>query len=104
MYKIERLAAIKKWVRVSADFHCVNKEWDVWKMAQFIVKFYNGVQEVQSNSIRIHRYLGDGESKRIFIDAIVPKAEWDSLSIELWNSNGEKELYMDNLEAITFDE
>jgi hypothetical protein len=94
----------KKWIRATAEFQCTSKEWDVWSQAQFVLTFmYNGT-EVQKNSIKVHRFLSDGETKEIYIDAIVPKQKWDVLTINFINTGGAKELYIDNLNVVSFDE
>lgn len=95
---------IKKWIRVSADFSCVSKEWDVWKQAQFIMEFYDNKKCIQNNFIRIHRFINESETKRIFIDALTPKEKWDKLKIYIWNSDGNKELYIDNMTVFSFND
>lgn len=91
----------KKWIRVSADFHCTIKEWNTWKQAQFILKFSNNNNIIQTNLIRIHRFLSDGQTKKIYIDAIVP-VKWNRLTISVWNADSDKELLFDNLLVQTF--
>lgn len=103
-YFVRKPFTVNKWIRVSADFYCVNKEWEVWRMAQFMVKFYKDEQDVQSNFIRVNRFIGDLETKKIFIDAIVPTKDWNRMSIQFWNAESDKELLIDNLEVITFEE
>lgn len=103
IYTIDRPPFLKKWIRISADMHCVEKEWDIWKMAQFIVVFMDKDKEIQSNFIRIHRFISNGEDKNIYLDAKLPKGEWDRMEIQVWNAEGNKELWIDNLKVITFD-
>lgn len=95
---------IKKWIRASADFYCVLKEWDMWKQAQFALKFFKGTELVQVNFIRVHRLLSHGETRRIHIDAIVPSTKWDQVNLSIWNAGGDQELQIDNLEVISFDD
>ena len=104
LYHIKKPPTIGKWVRVSADFLCTLKEWDVWKQTQFIVTFMDKDKSVQTNMIRVHRLISNGESKTIYLDAKTPESSWDTLRISFWNADGDKELIVDNLEVITFND
>ena len=55
-----------KWIRASADFHCVLKEWDVWQMHQFIIRFYRKDAIVKERCFRIHRFLENGQTKNLY--------------------------------------
>jgi len=90
-----------RWLRVLADFHCVTKEWDVWHMATLLVQFKNGEQVVKERFIRLHRFLGDNETKKIFLDIKVPAIPFDTVKIVI-NNNSDKELAVDNLELWSF--
>ncbi|MFN8339694.1 MAG: hypothetical protein U0T36_11820 [Saprospiraceae bacterium] len=102
-YEVKRNADFKKWLRVKANFYCVNKEWDLWRQAQFIIRFYDGDKEVQANMIRLHRFLHDGQTKELYLDAKAPPT-YDRISIFVWNADSDKEMLVDNLEVISFDE
>ncbi len=95
-----------KWLRVQATFHCTQKEWDVWKMAQYVVRLVDknkpGKGVVKENMIRIYRLLGDGETKDISLDMKLPHEHYDSVSIMVWNSGSDKELDISNLKAWSF--
>ena len=104
IYGINNNTNFKKWIRVSADFRCTLKEWDTWKQAQFILKFNNGSEVIQTNIIRIHRFIDNGQYKNIYLDAIVPKGSWDTLNILFWNADSDKELFIDNLKVQSFDD
>lgn len=103
-YTIKRPPEIRKWVRASASFHCVAKEWDIWKQTLFIMKFMNKTEEVQANHIRIYRFLGETETKKIYLDGLTPNRPWDTIEIFFWNTNSDKELFIDDLQVITFDD
>lgn len=90
------------WIRARALFSCVAKEWTVWRQAQFILRFYNQGEVVQTNVIRVYRFLNDHEKKVIFLDARVPQ-QWDSMGVQFWNAGGTKELLIDDLEVVMFD-
>lgn len=101
---IQNSPTIKKWIRATAEFHCNIKEWDMWKQAQFIIKFYDNDKEIQTNFIRIYRFISFGETKQIYIDALPPKDHWTTLKISIWNADGDKELQIDNLEIESFND
>lgn len=103
IFRIDRKNQFKKWVRAKAKFTCTNKEWNLWRQTQFIVKFYSGEREVQANMIRIHRFITDGESKEIYLDAKVPNS-FDKVDILFWHADSDKELFIDDLEVITFED
>lgn len=102
-FTIEQKYQFKKWIRINAKFTCTNKEWDLWRQTQFIVKFYNGDKEVQANMIRVHRFISDGETKDIYLDAKLPKS-FTRADIIFWHADSDKELWIDDLEVITFDD
>jgi hypothetical protein len=102
-YNFDRPGMSKKWMRIQALFTCTHKEWDLWRQTQFTIRFYNGQNEIQSNMIRLHRFIHDGQSHEIFMDAKVP-AEWTQAKVFLWHADSDKELFMDNLKVVMFDE
>ena len=95
-----------KWLRVQAEFHCGNKEWDVWKMAQFVVRLVDkskpGKGIVKENMIRVYRLLDENEKKNISLDMKLPQQHYDSVSISFWNAGSDKELAIDSLRAWSF--
>ncbi|MCX6207436.1 MAG: hypothetical protein NTZ19_14430 [Bacteroidetes bacterium] len=90
------------WIRASAEISTPQKEWDMWRMPQFIIKFYRSGSVTKSNYIRISRLLSDGEVKIIKIDARVPKDNIDSVSISFWNAGSEKQIFIDKLKAVGY--
>ena len=92
-----------EWFRAYTFFECKLKQWDTWKQTQYILKFYNNNEEVQSNLIRVHRFITHGEKKEIYLDAKPPK-EWDKAAILYWNAGGDQEIKMRNVRVIGFNE
>ena len=103
IYSVQHTSVFKKWIRVKAKFTCINKEWELWRQTQFIAKFYNGNQEVQANMIRVHRFITDGETKEIYLDAKVPAA-FSKVDVLFWHADSDKELKIDDLEIDDFDD
>ena len=92
-----------KWLRTSTEFHCIYKEWDLWKQCQYVLIFYKNDKEIQSNQIRVHRFITNGETKELYLDAKTP-VEWDKASIHYWNAGSDQELRMRNLKVIGFND
>jgi hypothetical protein len=84
-------------LRASALFFAPQKEWNTWRMCQFIIKFYNGNHVVQSNMIRVFRLLQAGEEKRLYVDALLPGERFDRVAVYLWNADSDATVYMDDL-------
>ena len=103
-YTINKPTQIKQWLRLSADFTCLLKEWNIWQQTQFKLAFYNNNTEVQSSIIKPHRFLNNGEHKNLFLDTKAPTKDWNKLGISAWNADGKETLIIDNLKLITFNE
>lgn len=89
-------------LRVSATFRTEGKEWNTWRMAQFIVKFYKGNEMLKYNMVRVFRVLQDNETKRIYFDAKIPN-DFDRVSVYCWNAESDKPLLMDDLKVLLFE-
>ncbi|MBK6566495.1 MAG: hypothetical protein IPG18_15140 [Saprospiraceae bacterium] len=103
IYTIKNPGGPQNRVRVYSVFSCEEKEWTDWKQAQFIIKFYRGETEVQSNLIRIYHFLENSETRELFLDAKCP-AVWSHLSVLYWNAEGDKQLRIDDLKVVLFSE
>ena len=79
-----------QWLRVSATFIANQKEWDVWKMPQFIVSFKSGSKSIKTRMIRTHRFLNDYQTRNLFLDIKIPLEHYDTLSVDYWNGEGDK--------------
>ncbi|MCS7037240.1 MAG: hypothetical protein RMJ33_03715 [Saprospiraceae bacterium] len=90
-------------LRVWATFRAGEKEWNVWKMAQFIVKVKSGEQTVHERMIRVFRMLNGGETREIYQDLRLPKVSFDRIEILFWNAESDKPLAIDRLRAEQFD-
>ena len=94
----------KKWLRATATFRAVSKEWNTWSMMQWIVTLKKGEQEVKSFYLRPHRIMNDGETKKIWLDAKIQRYNFDKISISFWNTDSEKQMLIDDLIVETFNE
>ena len=94
----------KKIYKLSADIHCVSKEWNMWKMPQFICRFcYNG-DKVQESFIRVDRLLQDNETQRLYFYTKKPNKNFNEIQILFDNQESDKSIEIDNLLIENFDE
>lgn len=91
-----------EWIRVSADFQSFEKEWDVWRMPQFIVQLKRGIQIIKTRMIRTHRFLNGYEKRNLFIDIRIPNETTDSLLVRYWNGEGDKKNCLNKLTVYSF--
>ncbi len=80
------------WVRASAVFHLGQKEWNVWKMTQFIVRFVRDGSVVKSRMIRVQRHIEDGQQKRLDFDVRRPNEPIDEVEVIFWAGGSTKEV------------
>ncbi len=93
-----------KWIRASADFHIDQKEWNVWLMTFFTLRFKKGNETIGENNIRIQRFLNNNETKNITIDAKVRSDDYDHIELVFRNeNNGSLPCIVDNIKVIGFD-
>ena len=91
------------WLRMSADMHCDEREYNIWKMAQIVGRLYKNGQKQKENMFRIYRILDNGQTRTITLDIKVSGAA-DTASIGFWNGYGNKRLIIDNIRVVSFDE
>lgn len=92
------------WIRVTAGFRCREKEWDVWKMTQLVVRYSGKGQKVKENLIRIYRLLDNGQTRQLYLDSRLPKKTFDRIQVFLWNGDSPKTLLIDDLQVESFSE
>lgn len=94
---------LKKWLRLTADFTCIEKEWTLWKQADWIVRFKDGDKVRHTNSLKVQNFINTGETKTIYMDARLPRKKWDNAEVFFWYTESDKELQVDNIKIETFD-
>ncbi|MBY0482005.1 MAG: hypothetical protein K2Q21_11655 [Chitinophagaceae bacterium] len=90
------------WIRASAEISTAQKEWDMWKMPQFIIKFYRNNVIIKSNFIRVSRLISDGETRMVHIDARIPEDHFDRISISFWNAGSDKQILFNKINVLGF--
>lgn len=104
---ISKPAPSFKWIRATADCYIAphQKEWNVWYMTQFIIRFKKNNNIIKENFIRIQRLMNDGETKNISIDARTNNLDYDHIEIVFRNGNqGKTTCRIDNLKVIGFND
>ncbi len=98
------LLANADWLRAEAMFYCPQKEWNVWIMPQFVVRFMYKGEKLKENCIRVDRFLDNGLTKDLYIDAEIPKQPFDSVMVFLGRGSEESQLpvLMDDLKIWSF--
>jgi hypothetical protein len=94
----------KKWLRAQATFRTTIKEGNFWAMTQFIIEFKKGNDVVRTNMVRPQRLMGDNETRTVWLDAKVPKADFDAVVVRFWNAGGDKKMLIDDLVVQSFNE
>ncbi len=102
IYYVKKLPKNAEWIRASANFRYEQKEWDVWRMAQFRVYFYKGDKRIKKKIMRIYRFLHDNQPHRLHFDVKYPKSDFDKLGIQFLNMKGNKTLLIDELKVEVF--
>lgn len=93
------------WIRATADIHIDQKEWNIWFMTLFTIRFKKGDTVLQTNTIRLQRFLEPGESKNLGIDARVRHTDYDHIEILFHNDNqGKLPCIADNLKVMGFND
>jgi hypothetical protein len=91
-----------KWVRASAVVFMPVKEWDTWKMPQFILRFYKKGKVIKTSFIRMARALSDGETKELHFDASIPDEKPDRCTVLFWNAGSDKKFWVDSVKITCF--
>lgn len=92
-----------KWLRVYTTVSFKEKEWDVWRMAQLIVKFRKGDETVKEKLIRVQRLVNETGGTVIYMDVKIPR-DFNTCNIVFWNGGSNKPISFTNTKAEVFNE
>ncbi|MCB9345687.1 MAG: hypothetical protein H6576_18515 [Lewinellaceae bacterium] len=92
-----------RWLRASLEFHCREKEWTVWKMTQFVVRFKSGDKIVKERLIRLQRHVDGSELRTVYFDTKIPNKSFDQVEMFLWRPESEHDVIIESISAETFD-
>lgn len=91
-----------RWLRTFCRFRCDQKEWETWKMTNFIVRFRQGDKIVKERSIKLQRHIDGNETQSIFFDTQLPPA-FDRAAVFFWNPGSTQNIRIDDLTVEVFD-
>lgn len=91
------------WLRASCVFQSEPKEWEPWRMMQFIVRFRQGDKIVKERMIRLQRHVDGSETKAIFFDTRLPAKSFDRATVFFWNPGSDKTVRVDDLKVELFE-
>ncbi len=103
-YKFSYTRRNAKWLRVQGTFRSIFKEWEAWRMTQFVVRFKKGDVIVKENMIRLFRWLDNGTTKSLYIDTKIPKDDFDNVCIYFWGDECSQPLVIDEIKALSFND
>jgi len=81
------------WIRAAVTVKMGEKEWDIWKMRQLVLKSYSMNSPLKASFIRIDRWIRAGKTGQIFICASVPSGATD-IGISAWNPGSAQKLWL----------
>ncbi len=91
------------WVRAAVTFRSDPKEWDFWRMCQFVVRFYDGDKIIRDNMIRLQRHVDGNEVRSVFFDTKIPVKPFTRATIMFWNADSDKTLRLDDVKVEIFE-
>lgn len=95
----------KKWLRATATYRSINREWTDWKMPALVVDFQQNGESVKYFVLRPHRVLEkDGEEKRIDLDIKIPSKTFNQIKFWLQSSGSDKKVLVDDIKIEAFNE
>jgi hypothetical protein len=97
-------AAGAEWLRAEATIHSLRREGNEDRMTQFVVQFLRDGQEIKRRMIKVYRFIGDNETKRLYIDVKVPDEKFDRLKIDFLHMDSPETLLIDDLKVWEFKE
>jgi hypothetical protein len=92
----------KKWLRATITARFDPKEWDTWRMTQFILHAKNGEAVVRERVVRMQRMWDDPEAHRISVDMRLPDKPITNGTVHFWNADSDKRVILDNLSVEIF--
>lgn len=94
-----KLPANSGWLRASAEFKTDDKEWNVWKMTQFIIKYYKNGHDLRIDVLRVQRHLNQGENTKLWLDSKI-RNKADEVEVYIWNADTNKGICFENVQLI----
>jgi len=97
IFTLPKTAANKEWIRVSALYKGMYKEYDEWKMFRVRIHFMNGDWKVKGEDWKPQRFLDDDKPVQVHYDIKVPAEHYDRIEISFLNDAGGQGMTIDDL-------
>ncbi|MBA3828107.1 MAG: hypothetical protein H0X33_04150 [Taibaiella sp.] len=97
-----RYSNTASWLRAQATIKCVNKEWEKWRMTQFVVQFSKAGKSVKGGLIRMQRYVEEDKPGEVYIDVKLPNHSFDKAEVFFINGYSDKKVIIDDLKVWSF--
>jgi hypothetical protein len=92
-----------KWIRATCTFRCDDKEWESWRMTQFIVRAFDRDRKLTERLIRLQRHVDGNERKTISFDTRLPNTgQLDRVVVVFWNAESRKTVRIDDVTVEVF--
>lgn len=101
-WEVDLSATSAEWIRAQVTVSLQDKEWDTWKMTQFVLSFRRDGENIKIRMIRIQRLVNANDDTTIYFDTKFPDQGADQLIIYFWHSHSEIPLILDNLRIESF--
>ncbi len=86
------------WVRGEATVWSPTREYDIWKMALFIIRLYDQDKEVKAKFIKVYRLLHANETRKINVDIKLPdNIPVDKVGVFFWNFESSNTILVDDV-------
>lgn len=95
---LNKLVLLKIWIRLKTSYKAPQKEWNVWKMTQLVLKLKKEEKLIKERAIRLGRFLNGNQERKIYMDFQIPEKA-DVLELHYWNADSDKLILIDNLEV-----
>jgi hypothetical protein len=107
LYSFSYVQGNAKWMKAEATVYLNSREWDVWKMTQFVVRLIDKNKQgtdriVKENMVRIQRTASEKTLTTVGVEVELPSDHFDSVNIFFWNADGDKEVLISNLKVSQF--
>ncbi|UOG73835.1 hypothetical protein MTX78_17135 [Hymenobacter tibetensis] len=93
-----------EWLRAYADVRAADKEWDLNRMTQYVIRFRRGDDILRARTVRFQRALEPGWPRTLHFDVHTPKEDFDNISITFLYYGTAANLLLDNAKLEAFDE
>lgn len=97
IFTLQKTTANKEWIRVSALYKSVYKEYDEWKQFKVRFHFMQGDWKVKGEDWKPQRFLEGDKAVQVYYDIKVPAENYDRIELQFMNEDGSQDILVDDL-------